>query len=334
MTQEGPSDYRHLALVPLMNAGGHCLSEFDFSCGAKLRIGRPGAVMEALPHIRSRFDVSRSEAMCFDLAAGWLWVASDEPSTGLEGDRSVIQVCASLRNVLSALVWCIDLAGCGENSYWRYAGLLNSTCVYLHSVEFPGLPGLLLREHHLESTPRSELRDVPWSKERLTLADELHNSFQRLVPRPVPRLLLANQLRWSMMRWDVRSMNLRFSQCGTALETFFVSPAERRYFWDVPERVAQACPSLACFGTDFFDRYRVRRNDTVHRAGMSEDGKPPATLRVDMQAEVLLREALVWGVLNHEPLADAFEGDSWPENVPPLEARWMGETRCAIYVTT
>jgi hypothetical protein len=77
-------------------------------------------------------------------------------------------------------------------------------------------------------------------------------------------------------------------------------------------RIAQACPTLSTFSLDFFERYKRRRNDSVHRAGADQSGAFPSSALTEVQAEVLLREGLVWATMNYETVSLAFENDSWP----------------------
>ena len=69
---------RHLAFIPIRNAGQDTISEFVFACGAKLRLGRPREIWDMLPEFQSVDWLSGSEMRCFNLARGWLWLASNE----------------------------------------------------------------------------------------------------------------------------------------------------------------------------------------------------------------------------------------------------------------
>jgi len=246
------------------------------------------------------------------LAGGWMWLTSGEQPGELEAPRNVFAICNELAWKLWSLAWCIDLAGGGENDYWRSGDNMHCAGVYICSRDM-ALP-YQFRRPYIYSTPRSEFMDAPWSEECLALANRLNVMLSGLRAKPIPRLALANDLRFAMSAWDVRRLHTRFALCCTALETLFIAPREHAYLRDlrIQQRVAQACPALAGFSPDFFDRYARRRNDSVHRAGAEPSGSFPSSGLTEIQAEVLLREGLVWATLNHETVSLAFENDSWP----------------------
>jgi len=305
------SAWRHLAAIPLMNAGHDRLSSFDFDCGAKIQVGQPQILNDVLPLIAKRHDITPSEVMHFQLARGWLWITSDEVPTSILDKRNVFAVCTELAEKLWNLAWWIDLAGGGENNYWRNGGNMHCAGVYLYSTDSPHLPGF--RRPYIFSTPRPEYQDAPWSVECLTQADRLVRIFADPLRKPIPRLALVNDLRYVMTSWDARRMGVRFSLCCTALETLFVAPSERAYLWTphIRRRVQQSCPSLAGFSDDFFERFQKRRADAVHRSGLDEAGTYPKHVLTEIQSEVLLRDGLLWASLNYDTVASAFESDAW-----------------------
>lgn len=295
-----------------MNLGHHALCDFDFKCGAKLRAGRPVEIDQLLPLLATLDCHSPSELRQMQIAGGWLWLGSDEHVRVFPETPNFATVCFELAETLRQLLLWIDLAGGGENSYWRYGNNCHCAGAYIFSSDL--MMPLQFRTRYLYSTPLPQFREAPWSLNCLELADRLHQIASAPDTRPLPRVSLALNLRQTMMSWDARRMRTRFSLCCTALETLFIGPSEGRNFYDPPikRRVRQASASVSTFGADFFDLYRARRNDAVHRAGQSTSGELPKEVLTEIQSEVVLRESLLWAIANRDRLADAFESDTWP----------------------
>jgi hypothetical protein len=306
------SPWRHIAAIPLMNAGDHRLSSFDFDDGAHIRVGRPPIIQDLIPRIALLKHVAPWEARHMQLAGGWMWLTSDEQPEEIEEPRNVFAICNELAWKLWSLAWCIDLAGGGENRYWRNGNNMHCAGVYVCSRDMAMFDQF--RRPYLYSTPQSEYIDAPWSEQCLSLANRLNATLSSSSVKSIPRLALANDLRFAMATWDARRMRVRFALCCTALETLFISPSEHRFLPDpmIRARIAQACPTLSTFSLDFFERYKRRRNDSVHRAGADQSGAFPSSALTEVQAEVLLREGLVWATMNYETVSLAFENDSWP----------------------
>ncbi len=297
---------RHTAMIPLMNSGTGDLDDFTFKSGARITNGFPQVIQEALDNLRTTDQFSQNEIKHWDFARGWLWITSNNNP----GDtHDTIRFLAQMARQLWTLRWCIDIAGCGENNFWRNGSLMHCAGVYVSSPDFP-LPSTQ-RHHFIYSPPTYEQRMASWSAARLAIADDLH---QRL-PVTVPRIAIATKLRYVMSTRDARDATIRFSLALTALETLFIAPSERHYIWDPPvqDRIREANRATAAqLDASFFEKVRDRRNDATHRGGFDQTGIHPRLLRVEPKTEDLLRDSLGWAIRNQRVLESAFETDQWP----------------------
>ncbi|HUT56669.1 MAG TPA: hypothetical protein VNA25_02215 [Phycisphaerae bacterium] len=168
--------------------------------------------------------------------------------------------------------------------------------------------------------PNEEQRKVlPWSVPMLNYADRLASTLQAYKKR-IPRLTLAANLHRLMASIEPRShAAVRLQLAVTALETLFVSPAERRDLWEspIPCRVHQATTPGMAVSEGYFDELRIVRNDAVHRGGLRRRGAKERFMRarVLIETELILRESLRWAIDNIEVVGEHFEDDSWPANL-------------------
>lgn len=309
---------RHLAFMPVMNAGEDIVSNFDFECGASLRVGRPSEVWSALPEWGHPMDVTASERSHFEIARAWLWATSIEIPEEIDGRRNVFAICNELQWQVWHLGWCIDLVGAGENSHWRGGNNLHNAGVYAHSSSMACIP--TLRLGHTFSPPRPEHQSVAWSTTLLARANSLERAWFTNREQIPARVWLANDLRASMVRYDALRHRHRLLLCISALETLLVAPSGRGYLWDshIKDRLRQIVADPVPLTDTFFEQIKERRNDAAHRGGLSSAGTVAKFYRAEFEIEVCLRDALCWAVLNAPHIAAAFAGSQWPSHVGGL----------------
>lgn len=291
------TEHRHFAMVPIHNLGSDRLSSYQFKRGIALDLGCPRPIREILPSVAQQLHMPASESMCFQLARGWLWTESHEAPDRLEDDRNIFAITQELANDLWQAVWCIDLAGCGENDYWRSPGF-DSCAVYRWSSD--GSPLLApIRKPFLHCQARHELRDIRWSAERLSEADRLLSKTYSGLPHK--RLQQAQRLRLRACSIPPERNAERLALVISAIEVLFVEPDEHLYAWseDVRRRIRNVCADAGNLSDRFFEQLRDRRCNAVHRGGLTQDGASliPFSM-IDVTAEDALRRGIVWTILN------------------------------------
>jgi len=302
-------------LLPLLNAGRTDIDNYDFHCGAKIRIGVPEPVETGLNGIIEANHVSQTERWQFRLARAWLWIESNEIPGGLSGPRNEYAICSELAGTVWTLRWLIDLAGAGENDFWRNGNIMHCAGPYAFSRDLQ-IPWSPPRRHFIYSPPSYTQRMASWSEERLNAADRIQRSFERDNGETIPRLALANNLKSALTTYPARDVAIRFAMAVTAMETLFIAPSEpgRSYLWSekIQKRIRQVCPGVEGIGGDFFQQVRNMRNDAVHRGGWDKQGNPIKFIDVHAKFEEVLRASLRWGLLSQAEIADPFDKDEWP----------------------
>ena len=258
--------------------------------------------------------MSEFEGMALRTARGWLWAGSEEDSQPLPLPNSGYAICHRLALQLWQLALCVDVAGGGENSYWRFGNLMHSAGVYSYSADYPGAPlPSPLRRPYIYSFPTNEIREAAWSTDRLALADRVFETLQS-AQGVTPRFGIAFNLRALMTSLDVWQLVPRFQLAVTALETFYIAPTERQYLWDPPirERLLQVCKNIVAVHPDYFDALAQRRHDAVHRGGRPRSGDHAKSAWVERDTELILRHTLCWASINLPSVTAAFNADAWP----------------------
>lgn len=230
---------RHIALVPLMNAGfaSELLPDhFDFSCGARLTRGRPDQVWQCRPRVAERDDISRSEITHWEIAGGWLWITSDEAPGEVTEENNVYALCHRLARKLEALCWFVDLCGGGENEHWRGGNNLHNCGVYVASSDTP-MP-LTHRIRYVYATREWCQREMLIAKRHgmpivildcLDVGEERGSFLMDHVPRIPVRTMGAG---WN--KYDVRrGLNLLVDECL------------KRVIWGIQKEIASDRRDLA-----------------------------------------------------------------------------------------
>ena len=298
-----------IAYAPVLNAGRNDIDPFDFTYGARVRL-EPDGDLDIRRSVYREFEddsVSARERVHLDTARAWIWYRASLPAVTTQDH---IENVARAAGIVRTLLWCADLAGCGENDYWRSAGL-HAHGVYVYCLQLRDIR--VQRSQFLYNIPIEPERTAGWTEERLRLADSLREALAAYQGTVIPRLAIAHELRYRLAAFDASTWNARFMLAGTALETFYVAPSERQYFWEVAPRVQQVCGINVTIGATFFDDYRNLRNDITHRGGVYNNPIQNGDLwRTISTTERILRATVRWGIQNQQLIADHFDRDSWP----------------------
>ena len=285
-------------------------AEYSFSGGAWIESQGISAaaerIFEAIPTFHS---VSENEAWGITTKQGALLLQRDiryqKPAELLSGHQSLLSELRTLR-------WCIDLAGCGENRIWYTAGCHNCA-IYLHCPAETGFDGAW-RQQPIYRTPTADRRDIPWSEDRLRLADELLENI-RASDDSVPRIDIADRFRQVACTLSAYDMTARFQLTVSALETFYIDPGEYDHLWKDPirSRVREITAKDGLSVPDsYFDSLGRTRADAVHRGGIERaTQKRPRFYNVHCWSEDILAATLRWAHRNRELLAQCFNAGTW-----------------------
>ncbi|HNO79426.1 MAG TPA: hypothetical protein PKN33_15360 [Phycisphaerae bacterium] len=309
------SSWRHIALLPLLNVGRDDIVDFDFTCGAKIRVGLPKPVDAALASICQSHYLSEQECSQFQIAKAWLWLESTEVPGPISGSRNLWGICGSLAESLWEIRCLIDLVGAGENDYWRGQNIMHCVGPYTHSLDFQ-FPWHPARRPYIFSPPSFSQRTAPWSETRLRAADNIQLDRDRLESPFVPRLSLAVGLKNAMTMYPARKVAIRFALAVSAMETLYIAPNEpgRMYLWsqEIQKRITQICAGIEGLDGEFFNQIRQLRNDAVHRGGHDHLGSPIRHIYNHAKFEEMVRASLRWAISNKSRIAEPFENDEWP----------------------
>jgi hypothetical protein len=312
------------AFVPVFNAGrgDDDICAYDFCCGAHLSLAPTSDfdLSTAKVLLEEHDWVSRHELRVIDIAKACLYMKAE---FSFSDTHDFFRHAHLAAQKLDTLLWCIDLAGGGENDHWRSAGLENCGVYVISNTTMPHTLLKPLRIPFRYKTPTEEDRMAAWLLKRLEFANTLFQALDAYKGEPIPRLTLSNRLRQFLETYNGFAWNIRLQLAVTALETFYAAPNEpSSYVWSelVMERIAQVCndrqirqPTRA-----FFNELKGLRNDVAHRAGQP---KPNSSNRFEVRTlrdtEHLLTESICWGILNQQLIAEAFDKDEWPSAAFP-----------------
>lgn len=276
-------------------------------------------VQHALMDLCASNGISDREKLFFQLARGWLTVEyfderdlKDSVEELVKHDREPIERARTL-------LWCMHLAGGGENDYWRITGDLRNAAIYpvqrriwqLVPVRVPFL-----------SRPALPLwQDQLWTRELMRRAWRMYKNMESYQGPAITRLALANRLALAAADTDPRHYSIRFLLVLTALEAFFIAPDERQYLWDdqIRQRIRSMCGASLVLDDPFFQAMRRYRNDMSHRAGQANpENDRMRCICLPVLAEQVLLMALEWGINDSEKLFTAFQNLVWPDDIPPF----------------
>lgn len=309
------------AFIPInhvQTSGGPNIHNFDFSSGAKLRVGTPAAVDRTISELVSgrHFQMANPhEIRSLRSAEGFLYLQSELSRSECKYPGSIRDnIGRSLIPHLRTLLGCIYLCGGGENTHWYWGNFKDRPQIFVYSSEEPvDLPFAIQTFHQA-----GRLRGSDWTDEILRTAETLHHDLWAHTGEDDSRFSLLYHNFFLLMSLDPESLvrrNMRLQISCMALETFYIFPEEMNHLWseEIVRRIDYVCNEVDFDIRPSIETIREARNDIVHRSGLSRLGSHAENISEALESsEALLRCTLRWAIRNRNLMSEIDARRKWP----------------------